>query len=53
MGFFDFLRGPDIDAGLAQCQETPGALLLDVRTLLPGDEDVIAAALSRWKGEEP
>lgn len=35
MGFFDFLRGPDIDAGLAQCQETPGALLLDVRT--PGE----------------
>ena len=30
-----------------------GRLLLDVRTLLPGDEDVIAAALSRWKGEEP
>ena len=35
MGFFDFLRGPDIDTGLAQCQETPGALLLDVRT--PGE----------------
>ena len=30
-----------------------GRLLLDVRTLLPGDEDVIAAALSRWKEEEP
>ena len=26
-----------------------GKLLLDVRTLLPGDEDIIAAALSRWK----
>ena len=26
-----------------------GKLLLDVRTLLPGDADIIAAALSRWK----
>ena len=26
-----------------------GKLLLDVRTLLPGDEGIIAAALSRWK----
>ena len=26
-----------------------GKLLLDVRTLLPGDKDIIAAALSRWK----
>ena len=26
-----------------------GKLLLDVRALLPGDEDVIAAALARWK----
>jgi len=32
MGFFDFLRGPDIDAGLQECRNTPGALLLDVRT---------------------
>ena len=32
MGFFDFLRGPDIDAGLQECRKTPGALLLDVRT---------------------
>lgn len=30
-----------------------GKLLLDVRTLLPGDEAVIAAALARWKGEQP
>lgn len=35
MGFFDFLRGADINAGLVQCQQTPGALLLDVRT--PGE----------------
>ena len=35
MGFFDFLRGPDIGAGVEQCRQTPGALLLDVRT--PGE----------------
>lgn len=32
MGFFDFLRGPDIDQGVRQYSETPGAVLLDVRT---------------------
>lgn len=32
MGFFDFLRGPDIDQGVKEFQETPGAVLLDVRT---------------------
>ena len=32
MGWFDFLRGPDIDAGVEQCRQTAGALLLDVRT---------------------
>ena len=30
-----------------------GKLLLDVRALLPGDEDVIAAALARWKEGAP
>ena len=30
-----------------------GKLLLDVRTLLPGDETVIAAALARWKEGTP
>ena len=32
MGFLDFLRGPDMDGGVEQCRQTPGALLLDVRT---------------------
>lgn len=31
MGFFDFLKGPDIQAGLERFRATPGALLLDVR----------------------
>ena len=32
MGLLEFLRGPDMDAGVAQCRQTPGAVLLDVRT---------------------
>ena len=32
MGFFDWLKRPDIDAGAAQFARTPGAVLLDVRT---------------------
>ena len=31
MGFFDFLKGPDLQAGLEHFRATPGALLLDVR----------------------
>ena len=31
MGFFDFLRGPDINQGVQQFLNTPGAVLLDVR----------------------
>ena len=32
MGLFDFFRQPDINAGVAQYQQTAGAVLLDVRT---------------------
>lgn len=32
MGFFDFLRGPDIGQGVQEFGSTPGAVLLDVRT---------------------
>lgn len=35
MGFFDFLRGPDINQGVEEYRSTPGAVLLDVRT--PGE----------------
>ena len=31
MGFFDFLKTPDINAGLERFRSLPGALLLDVR----------------------
>ena len=32
MGFFDFLKQPDINQGVQSFQKTPGAVLLDVRT---------------------
>ena len=32
MGFFDFLKGPDINQGVKEFSATDGAVLLDVRT---------------------
>ena len=32
MGFFDFLKQPDINKGVADYRNTEGAMLLDVRT---------------------
>ena len=32
MGLLDFLRRPDINEGVKTCAQTPGAVLLDVRT---------------------
>ena len=32
MGFFDFLKAPDMNEGLKRFSATPGAVLLDVRT---------------------
>ena len=32
MGFFDFLRGADINEGIREWGAAPGAVLLDVRT---------------------
>lgn len=32
MGFFDFLKGPDINQGLQEYGSASGAVLLDVRT---------------------
>ena len=32
MGFFDFLKGPDINQGVKEYSVTDGAVLLDVRT---------------------
>ena len=46
MGFLDFLRGPEMDAGVEQCRQTPGALLLDVRTKAEYDAGHIAGSRS-------
>lgn len=32
MGIFDFLKAPDINRGVEDCNAHPGAVLLDVRT---------------------
>ncbi len=47
MGLFNFSRGPNINQGVKTFQETPGAVLLDVRTLqeyqkchIPGSQNV-------------
>ena len=32
MGFFQFAKTPDINRGIADCRNTEGAVLLDVRT---------------------
>ena len=63
MGFFDFLKGPDIGQGVSEYRSTPGAILLDVRTLeeyreghIPGSKNVPlqaiggAAAVIKEKG---
>ena len=47
MGFFNFIKGPDINQGIQDCQQTSGAVLLDVRTPqeygaghIPGSQNV-------------
>ena len=54
MGFFDFLKGPDISQGVKEYQATPGAVLLDVRTLeeyreghIPGSKHVPMQSLDK------
>ncbi len=32
MGLFDFMRGPDVNQGVAEWEKTQGAVLIDVRT---------------------
>ena len=57
MGFFDFLKGPDISQGVKEYQATPGAVLLDVRTLeeyreghSPGSKNVPLQSLDKVTG---
>lgn len=54
MGFFDFLRGPDINQGVREFEQTPGAVLLDVRTPqeyreghIPGSKNVPLQEIGR------
>ncbi len=57
MGFFDFLRGPDIHQGVEEYRATPGAVLLDVRTAdeyagghIPGSKNLPLDALDKIAG---
>ena len=54
MGFFDFLKGPDINQGIAEYRGTQGAVLLDVRTAqeyrgghIPGSKNIPLQSLGR------
>ena len=54
MGFFDFLKGPDIGAGVREYNDAPGAVLLDVRTPeeyrgghIPGSKNVPLQSLDK------
>ena len=53
MGFFNFIKGPDINQGIQDYQQTSGAVLLDVRTPqeyagghIPGSKSIPLASLT-------
>lgn len=57
MGFFDFLKGPDIGEGVREYNATPGAVLLDVRTPdeyrqghIPGSKNVPLQSIDKVAG---
>ena len=57
MGFFDFLKGPDINQGVKEYRDTDGAVLLDVRTPdeyrqghIPGSKNVPLQSISKVAG---
>ena len=57
MGFFDFLKGPDINQGVKEYSITDGAVLLDVRTPdeyrqghIPGSKNVPLQSINKVAG---
>ena len=57
MGFFDFLKSPDIHQGVEACRNTAGAVLLDVRTVeeyreghIPGSRNLSLQAIGALPG---
>lgn len=57
MGFFDFLKAPDIDQGVREYHGVPGAVLLDVRTPqeyreghIPGSKNAPLQSLGEGRG---
>ena len=57
MGFFDFLKGPDINQSVEEFSSTPGAVLLDVRSKgeyagghIPGSKNVPLDRISKVSG---
>ena len=57
MGFFDFLKSPDINQGVEECRNTSGAVLLDVRTVeeyrdghIPGSRNLSLQAIGALPG---
>ena len=54
MSFFDFFRQPDINRGVTDFRNTPGAILLDVRTPqeyreghIPGSQNIPLQAIDK------
>ena len=57
MGFFDFLKGPDINQGVKEYSVTDGAVLLDVRTPdeyrqghIPGSKNIPLQSINKVAG---
>ena len=57
MGFFDFMKGPDIKQGVKEYSATDSAVLLDVRTPdeyrqghIPGSKNIPLQSISKVAG---